>query len=86
MQKTHLLQKQITICFSFFVTVNCIDKATEKDHNFFLKYVFSELCITQLSFVGNDILHLNKYEKYSRKMYKNVMSNTTCRNNSEFGK
>ena len=43
MQKTHLLQKQITICFSFFVTVNCIDKATEKDHKFFLKYVFSAI-------------------------------------------
>ena len=37
-------------------------------------------------FVGNDFLQLNKYEKYSRKMYKNVISNEPCKNYSEFGK
>ena len=36
---------------------------------------FRQLYVTQLSFVGNGILHLKKYEKFSRKMYKNVISN-----------
>ena len=39
MQKTHLLQKIITISLSYFVTVNCIHKRTERDHNYFKKYV-----------------------------------------------
>ena len=35
---------------------------------------FLQLYIIQLSFVGNEFLHLKKYEKYSRKMYKNVIN------------